>query len=84
MKVTYDSEVDVLRLLFNNSPIEESDEEREGVIFDYDINGKLVGMEILDASQQLDDPYAVEVNYAVPHRSKSRLSEVEVVAESGG
>ena len=76
MKVTYDSEVDVLRLLFNENPIEESDEEREGVIFDYDINGKLVGMEILDASQQLDDPYAVEVNYAVPHRSKSQLSEV--------
>jgi len=49
MKVTYDPEVDVLRLLFNESPIEESDEEREGVIFDYDINGKLVGMEILDA-----------------------------------
>ena len=29
MKVTYDPEVDVLRLLFNDSPIEESDEERE-------------------------------------------------------
>jgi len=78
MKVTYDPEVDVLRLLFNDSPIEESDEEREGVIFDYEINGKLVGMEILDASQQIDDPYAVEVNYAVPHHPKSRLSEVEV------
>ncbi|EDN67630.1 conserved hypothetical protein [Beggiatoa sp. PS] len=79
MKVSYDAEVDVLRILFNDSPIEESDEEREGVIFDYDINGKLVGMEILDASQQVDNPYAVEVNYAVPHYSKSRLSEIEVV-----
>ena len=37
MKVTYDPEVDVLRLLFNDSPIEESDEERESLIFDYEV-----------------------------------------------
>ncbi|BAP58137.1 hypothetical protein THII_3840 [Thioploca ingrica] len=64
MKVTYDSKVDILRILFNNNPIVESDEEREGVIFDYDEQGKLVGIELLDASQQMDNPYTVEVKYA--------------------
>jgi len=33
MKVIYDIEVDILRILFNDSPVEESDEEREGIIF---------------------------------------------------
>ncbi|HEY2143576.1 MAG TPA: DUF2283 domain-containing protein [Candidatus Udaeobacter sp.] len=28
MKVTYDPEVDVLRILFRNAPIEESDEDK--------------------------------------------------------
>ena len=27
MKITYDPEVDVLRIIFSNEPIEESDEE---------------------------------------------------------
>ncbi|MFZ5448652.1 MAG: DUF2283 domain-containing protein [Thermodesulfobacteriota bacterium] len=39
MKVTYDPEVDVLRILFSNAPIEESDEDKPGVIIDYDKDG---------------------------------------------
>lgn len=63
MKVTYDPEVDVLRILFSNAPIEESDEAKPGVIIDYDQDGNLVGLEILDASQRMDNPRAVD--YAV-------------------
>ncbi|MFM2064963.1 MAG: hypothetical protein RLZZ507_4634, partial [Cyanobacteriota bacterium] len=36
MKITYDAEVDVLRIIFSNVPIEESDEEKPGIILDYD------------------------------------------------
>jgi len=61
MKVIYDIEVDVLRILFNESLIEESDEEKEGIIFDYDKQGQLVGIEILDASKQIQEPYAMEM-----------------------
>jgi uncharacterized protein YuzE len=32
MKITYDPEVEVLRLLFSNAPIEESDEDKDGNI----------------------------------------------------
>jgi uncharacterized protein YuzE len=46
MKVTYDSEVDVLRILFRNAPIEESDADKLGIIIDYDKDGNIVGMEI--------------------------------------
>lgn len=58
MKVTYDSEVDMLRVLFRSAGIEESDEDKPGVILDYDAAGNVVGLEILNASQRVDNPRA--------------------------
>jgi uncharacterized protein YuzE len=52
MKVIYDPEVDVLRVLFSEAPIEESDEDKPGVILDYDKDGNMVGMEVLEASRR--------------------------------
>jgi len=63
MKVTYDSEVDVLRILLSQSSIEESDEDKPGVILDYDKDGNIVGIEVLNASKRMENPRAVE--YAV-------------------
>jgi uncharacterized protein YuzE len=63
MKITYDSEVDILRILFSNTPIEESDEDKPGIILDHDKDGNIVGLEILDASKRMENPRAVE--YAV-------------------
>mgnify|MGYP006268657323 CR=1 FL=1 len=63
MKVTYDPEVDVLRIVFSNTPVEESDEDKPGVILDYDKDGNIVGLEVLDASKRIENPRSVE--YAV-------------------
>ena len=63
MKVTYDPEVDVLRILLSDAPIEESDEDKPGVILDYDKDGNVVGLEILEASKRIANPRSVE--YAV-------------------
>lgn len=63
MKVTYDPDVDVLRILLSHAPIEESDEEKPGVILDYDKAGNIVGMEILDASTRVENPRGME--YAI-------------------
>jgi uncharacterized protein YuzE len=63
MKITYDPEVDVMRIVFSSAPIEESDEEKPGIILDFDKSGNVVGMEILDASKRMENPRAVE--YAV-------------------
>jgi uncharacterized protein YuzE len=63
MKVTYDPEVDVLRIVLNDAEIEESDEEKPGIILDYDKEGNIVGLEILDASRHVGNPSSVE--YAV-------------------
>ena len=63
MKVTYDPQDDVLRIIFSSAAIEESDEDKPGVILDYDKDGNIVGMEILDASKRIENPRSLE--YAV-------------------
>jgi len=61
MKISYDPEVDILRVLFNTRAIEESDEQRPGLILDYDSDGNVVGIEVLNASERVENPleYAV-------------------------
>ena len=66
MKVTYDPEVDVLRIVFRDVPIEESDEDKPGVILDYDTHGQVVAMEILDASARTDNPRSVDFAVLTP------------------
>jgi uncharacterized protein YuzE len=63
MKVTYDPETDIVRVEFSSTPIEESDEDKPGVILDYDRDGNIVGLEILDASKRMENPRSLE--YAV-------------------
>jgi uncharacterized protein YuzE len=63
MKVKYDQEVDVLTIEFSSVPVEESDEEKPGIILDYDKDGNIVGLEILNASKRMENPRSLE--YAV-------------------
>ncbi|MFH1108683.1 MAG: DUF2283 domain-containing protein [Planctomycetota bacterium] len=60
MKVVYDPETDILRLTFNNLPVDEADEDKPGVILDYDKDGNIVGLETLDASKRMENPRALE------------------------
>ena len=59
MKVIYDQETDVLNLLFRDEPVAESDEIREGVIIDYGHDGKIVSVEVLDASEHVTEPRGI-------------------------
>jgi uncharacterized protein YuzE len=63
MKVKYDPEVDVLSIVLSDAPVEESDEDKPGLILDYDKAGNIVGLEILDASKRMGNPMSVE--YAI-------------------
>jgi uncharacterized protein YuzE len=60
MKVIYDRETDSLSIILRSGKVAESDEVREGLIFDYDKSGKLISLELLDASQHVHEPASVE------------------------
>ena len=64
MKLVYDRDVDILTVILNEMPVEESDEVKEGIILDYDVHGNLVAMEILDASRLIAQPTSVEFQLA--------------------
>ena len=53
MRIRYDEKSDAVYIRFSEAPCFESDEIKEGFIIDYDKNGKVVGLEILDASEKI-------------------------------
>lgn len=59
-KSSNDPEVDVLRIVFSNAPIEERDEEKPGIILDFNKGGNAVALEILDPSKGMENPPAIE------------------------
>ena len=61
MKVTFDPRTDTLSVIFkDDSPVAESDEEKPGFVLDYDTEGNLVSIEILDASRRVTDARSVD------------------------
>jgi uncharacterized protein YuzE len=64
MKIIYDRETDTVTVIFTETPVAESDEDKPGVILDYDAAGNLVSLEILDASQRVTSPSRIEYQVA--------------------
>lgn len=57
MRFHYDQKEDALYIRFIEKPYQESEEVREGIIFDYDKNGKIIGIELLEASKKLSPQF---------------------------
>lgn len=55
MKITYDREVDALYIRFKETTVT-TKHLTEGIAADYDADGLLAGIEILDAKKRLGDP----------------------------
>ena len=66
MRVIYDPETDTLTVIFSETPVAESDEEKPGIILDYDAIGNLVSLEILDASRRVTIPTRIEYQVGSP------------------
>lgn len=64
MRVKYDKETDILYIRLSDLQIDESDEDKKGVILDYSIDGQLVGIEVLNASKSSSQPSKVEYEFA--------------------
>jgi uncharacterized protein YuzE len=60
VKVIYDKETDTLSIILRSGRVAESDEPRPGLILDYDKAGRLLSLELLDASEQVQGPHTVE------------------------
>jgi len=60
MKIKYDQEVDVLLIELSDSSVYESDESKAGIILDYDKEGNIIRIEILDASKRTNSPFKFE------------------------
>ena len=59
MKVNYDARTDILTVMFRDVPVAESDEDKPGVILDYDAAGNIGSIEVLDASRRVEEPGTV-------------------------
>jgi YD repeat-containing protein len=66
VKVIYDKETDTLSIILHPGKVAASDEPRPGMILDYDKAGRLVAIELLDASEQVKGPHSVEFALAGP------------------
>ena len=65
MKASYDPRTDTLSLILKEgATVVESDEDKPGVILDYDEQGDLVSMEILDASRRVTEAKKMEFRIA--------------------
>lgn len=62
MRFHYDKKQDALYIRFNENRYSESDEIKEGVIFDYDKKNKIIGIEILDVSKNLPKKFQSELS----------------------
>lgn len=64
MKIKYDKDVDVMNIIFSDAEITDTDEAKSGVIIDYDKDGNIVEIEILDASKKTGAPATIEYEFA--------------------
>ncbi len=64
MRITYDGKADALYIAFGEGPATVQ-EVAEGIALDWDSEGRLLGIEIMDASKRLADPEATQ---ALRHR----------------
>ncbi|MCC7085198.1 MAG: DUF2283 domain-containing protein [Pirellulales bacterium] len=60
LKVTYDMRTDILRIRLKEGAVSESDEVAAGVILDFDAEGAILEIELLDASARSSNPKALE------------------------
>ena len=68
MKVRYDEEANALYIKLQEKDYYESDEIQDGFILDYDVEGNIIGIEILDVDKYLAISDLATVNFEINRR----------------
>ena len=63
MKITYDPEADALYIEFRDVQAFDSVDVEDGVTADLDIDGHIIGLEVLDASSRLTPDELTNIHY---------------------
>ena len=56
MKAQYDPAADAMYICLAAGTVADSAEVRDGVVLDYDANGRVLGIEVLNLSRRADNP----------------------------
>ena len=56
MKIEYDQQADAMYIRLRVGDVAESEEVRPGVVLDFDAQGQVLGIEMLDVSKRTDNP----------------------------
>jgi len=62
MKIEYSKEADAIYVYFKEEVVANSKEIEDGVVIDFDKDGQLIGIEVLDVSQRFSLSDIVNVN----------------------
>jgi uncharacterized protein YuzE len=78
MKIEYDQEVDALYVRLQEKFVAKTVEVEEGVNIDFDDQGKLIGLEILDATERytLSDIFNISTENLFPENVRNRQAPV--------
>jgi uncharacterized protein YuzE len=60
MRVIYHLDTGASTIIFTETPVAESDEDKPGVILNYDTDGNFISLEILDATRRVNLPSKIE------------------------
>lgn len=74
MRIRYDEKVDALYIRFRESEYVESDEIKEGFILDYDADGNIIGIEILDATSYMLPTELSSINFEIERSNAGKAA----------
>lgn len=66
MKITYDPEADAMNIKFQSGKYNISKEIAEGIIIDYTKDGRVISIEILDASKRIPMKSIKDITVGMP------------------
>lgn len=66
IRITYDPEADAIMITLRKADVSHTEEIQDGLYKDMDSNEQVIGIEILNASERMDDPRNVSFKLLGP------------------